>query len=172
MRNPMNCYSVVLRRNGRSYHRKGIRCDGLEGGELLLNGLGRFSLYAKPQVIEDGWGDEEIAAVFAPYEEKYPWVGIESDGGAYLYSMHVDRDNYDLTHYDREGRHFDYVWLDAPGETNLRYLGGNGYPLYRIFADGRQYALYALDGGGMFRYTDRQMDIMLEYLGDGEFIRR
>lgn len=74
--------------------------------------------------------------------------------------------------YDNEGIHIDYALIEAPGNSNIRYLGGNGQLLFRRFEDGKQYAMFALDGGGMLRYSDDDVDIMLEYLGEGSFVCR
>ena len=92
--------------------------------------------------------------------------------GVYIYSMNITRENYYLKSYDKDGAHVDYVFIEASGNRNIRYLGGNGQLLFRRFEGDKQYAMSAFDSSGMLRYFDDDADIMFEYVGDGSFICR
>ena len=172
MRNNLNCYAFTFGNRGRVFQRKGIPCDGMKNNMLLINGLGRYRIFIRPLSIEDGWGDEELMKAFEHYEGKHPWLGQESDERMYIYSMNIVGENYYLKAYDNEGSHIDYVFIEAPGDTNIRYLGSGGQVLFRRFEEDKQYVMFALKGCGMFRYSDDNVDIMLEYLGDGHFVSR
>ena len=172
MRNYLNCFTFIFSKTGRVFQRKGILCDEMKNNTLLMNGLGRYQIFIKPLSIEDGWRDEDLIKAFAHYERKHPWLGQESDGRMYIYSMNIIRENYYLKPYDKDGAHVDYVFIEASGNCNIRYLGDNGQLLFRRFEGDKQYTMFALDGGGMLRYSDGETDIMLEYLGDGCFVCR
>lgn len=86
--------------------------------------------------------------------------------------MNITRENYCLKPYNPEEKHIDYVFVEAPGDCNLRCLGGNSALLFRCFEGARQTAMFAMDGGGIIRYSDAATDIILEYLGDGSFVCR
>ena len=173
MSDVLNCYSFVFEKNGRVTSRKGIPCENMWHNMLLVNGLGRFRIFICPLSIEDGWTDETLKNAFAHYEGKYPWLGQESDERMYLYSMGISRNNLYLHPYDQE-EHVDYVYIEAPANQNLRVLGtsSSNTVLFRRFEGEKQYAMIALRNWGMIRYSDDRMDIMLEYLGEGEFVFR
>ena len=159
----LNCYSVVIDKNGIT-RRRGIPCGEMKDNRVLINGLGRQQIFICPVSIEDGWSDDELRNAFAHYEGKYPWLGQESDGRMYLYSMGILRDSLYLKPYDQE-KHVDYVYIEAPGDQNLRLLGFENTVLFRWFDGEKQYAMFALRGWAVIRYQN----LMLETFGDGQF---
>lgn len=172
MKRYLNCFAFVFRHGCRGFQRKGIPCDEMKHNMLLINGLGRYRIFIKPISVEDDWQDEDLIKAFEHYDGKYPWVGQEKDERMYIYSMNIMQENYYLNAYDNNGRHIDYAFIETPGTGNIRCLGGRGRLLFRRFEGDKQYAMFALDGYGMLRYSDDKTDIMLEYLGDGEFVCR
>ena len=168
----LNCYSILVR-DGRVFHRRGIACDALRGNKMLLNGLGLYRLYKTPVELEDGIADEELLRRFveAGYDKSDPWIGYNNDT-CHLYGARIDPNNLYLRGYNSEKAQDEYVQIRVPEEYDIRVLGG-GRILYKRFEAGELVAMLAIRGASMIDIeSEDELVIMVEALGQGEFVCR
>lgn len=128
-----------------------------------INGLGKYRVFKKPELIED---DDIIEEVFKDYSSFSPWYGKESDGIMYLYRAEIDEDSLNLIECTKN---YKYLHVECQEDERVSVL--NGKVFFRRFENGKQSALVRFEECTVMRIEKQEGLIMLE-LVDGEFICR
>ena len=167
----LNCFTYVIQNNGRTFYRKGIKCEIAKNGRILLNGMGKYQIFDNPAThTSDERSDEYLLDLFEKhYGKSCPWLAYEEDG-LYLYSAMFLEGNRYFKPYNENHSHVDYLMIEAPDEVNLGFLGGGAEVLFRYFANGRQYAMFECKNGGVIRYRGYCADVILDYTIGGHIV--
>lgn len=128
-----------------------------------INGLGKYRVFRRPEVVEDLNNIEEI---FKDYSNNAPWFGKEADEIMYLYRAEID--DYSLNFVECNDK-YKYVYIKSKENERVSVL--NGKIFFRNFIDDEQTALVRCEETTVIRIEKEEGLVMVE-LVDGKFICR
>lgn len=128
-----------------------------------INGLGKYMVFRRPEVVEDL---DKIEEIFNDYSDNTPWYGKEADQIMYLYRTEIDEESLNFTECTNK---YKYVYIKAKENERVSVL--NGKLFFRNFYDGEQTALIRCEEATVIRIEKEEGLVMVE-LVDGKFICR